>query len=272
MLPLLRGLPQPVRMYWVVPLFRSAGVASFLCAADAPGGGLASFRRRDLAVARAGGLRTCPAVQRLALSPARLFPCRRAAVLVSGRPPVSQSTALVTLASVALLDPGGRAKHGSLGLADVLRPRPLSLLPANPAAGGALRLGRSVGGRRPDVGARLPGFSRAPVRDRLPASVRSRARATSREHGAGARSTAGSRIRGSRSKLSTACRIPCRVIPSCIPASRSRARTPGFDLLRVPLVGRFLRWRHARLAMQVPLAALAGVLIFDGCAGRKSAR
>ena len=43
--------------------------------------------------------------------------------------------------------------------------------------------------------------------------------------------------------------------------------TPGFDLLRVPLVGRFLKWRHARLAMQVPMAALAGVLIFDGLRG-----
>jgi cytochrome c oxidase assembly factor CtaG len=40
-----------------------------------------------------------------------------------------------------------------------------------------------------------------------------------------------------------------------------------FDLLRVPFVGRFLRWRHARLAMQVPLLAAAGIVIFDGLHG-----
>ena len=41
----------------------------------------------------------------------------------------------------------------------------------------------------------------------------------------------------------------------------------GFDLLRVPLLGRFLKWRHARLAVQMPMVALAGVLIFDGLRG-----
>jgi len=48
----------------------------------------------------------------------------------------------------------------------------------------------------------------------------------------------------------------------CHPVTRS-----SFDLLRVPLVGRFLKWRHARLAMQLPLVALAGVLILDGLRG-----
>jgi cytochrome c oxidase assembly factor CtaG len=43
--------------------------------------------------------------------------------------------------------------------------------------------------------------------------------------------------------------------------------TPGFDLLRVPLVGRFLKWRHARLCLQVPLLLLAGVVIYDGFRG-----
>jgi hypothetical protein len=41
----------------------------------------------------------------------------------------------------------------------------------------------------------------------------------------------------------------------------------SFDALRLPLVGRFLRWRHARLALQLPLLALAGVLIWDGLCG-----
>jgi polyferredoxin len=41
----------------------------------------------------------------------------------------------------------------------------------------------------------------------------------------------------------------------------------AFDLLRVPIVGRFLRWRHARLAVQVVTTALAGVVIADGLLG-----
>jgi cytochrome c oxidase assembly factor CtaG len=40
-----------------------------------------------------------------------------------------------------------------------------------------------------------------------------------------------------------------------------------FDLLRVPVLGGFLRWRHARLALQVPLALVAGILIYDGLRG-----
>jgi cytochrome c oxidase assembly factor CtaG/polyferredoxin len=46
-----------------------------------------------------------------------------------------------------------------------------------------------------------------------------------------------------------------------------RVTLSSFDLLHVPLLGRFLKWRYARLAMQVPLVALAGVLILDGLRG-----
>src|SRR5262249_43006286 len=49
------------------------------------------------------------------------------------------------------------------------------------------------------------------------------------------------------------------------PAPR-RARQ-GFDLLRVPFLGAFLRWRHARLVAHVPLLILAAVVIFDGLSG-----
>ena len=41
----------------------------------------------------------------------------------------------------------------------------------------------------------------------------------------------------------------------------------SFDLLRVPLLGRFLKWRHARLSLQLPLLLLAGVVIYDGLRG-----
>jgi cytochrome c oxidase assembly factor CtaG len=46
-----------------------------------------------------------------------------------------------------------------------------------------------------------------------------------------------------------------------------RPLTSGFDLLRVPLMGRFLKWRHARLCLQLPLLLLAGLVIYDGLRG-----
>ncbi len=39
------------------------------------------------------------------------------------------------------------------------------------------------------------------------------------------------------------------------------------DLITVPGVGRFLRWRHARTALQVPLLLLAALMILDGLTG-----
>ena len=51
------------------------------------------------------------------------------------------------------------------------------------------------------------------------------------------------------------------------PPSGLRPATSGFDLLRLPLLGRFLKWRHARLCLQVPLLLLAAVTIYDGLRG-----
>ena len=39
------------------------------------------------------------------------------------------------------------------------------------------------------------------------------------------------------------------------------------DLMDLPAVGRFLRWRHARTVLQLPLLALAALMVFDGLAG-----
>ena len=39
------------------------------------------------------------------------------------------------------------------------------------------------------------------------------------------------------------------------------------DLLTWPILGPFLKWRHARTAMQAPLLLLAAWMIFDGLAG-----
>jgi cytochrome c oxidase assembly factor CtaG len=39
------------------------------------------------------------------------------------------------------------------------------------------------------------------------------------------------------------------------------------DVLRLPLLGRFLKWRHARVSLQLPLLLLAAVVIYDGLCG-----
>jgi cytochrome c oxidase assembly factor CtaG/polyferredoxin len=44
-------------------------------------------------------------------------------------------------------------------------------------------------------------------------------------------------------------------------------RAAALDGLRIPVLGRFLRWKHARLSLQVPLLFLAGVIIYDGLTG-----
>jgi hypothetical protein len=47
----------------------------------------------------------------------------------------------------------------------------------------------------------------------------------------------------------------------------SPERKPRFDVLGVPVVGHFLRWRHARLALQLPLLVLAVAVVLDGFRG-----
>jgi hypothetical protein len=81
-------------------------------------------------------------------------------------------------------------------------------------------------------------------------------------------------VRSQRSGAKRPARISLPLVSSSLTPD-SRLLTPGtgtgtgtgFDLLRMPLLGRFLRWRHARLALQLPLALLAGVLIYDGLRG-----
>lgn len=47
------------------------------------------------------------------------------------------------------------------------------------------------------------------------------------------------------------------------PTAAGRARRP-FDLLRLPVLGRFLRWRHSRTALQTLMLAAALVMLGDG--------
>lgn len=47
----------------------------------------------------------------------------------------------------------------------------------------------------------------------------------------------------------------------------STRQLASVDLLDWPLVGRFLRWRHARTALQLPLLLLAVLMVWDGLTG-----
>ena len=42
---------------------------------------------------------------------------------------------------------------------------------------------------------------------------------------------------------------------------------PPFDLLQVPILGRFLRWRHSRTVLQIPVFAVSLVMIAQGLLG-----
>ena len=54
--------------------------------------------------------------------------------------------------------------------------------------------------------------------------------------------------------------------PSSNPAILS-VEAPRFDLLRVPLLGGFLRWRHSRTFLQIPIFLVAVVMILHGLLG-----
>jgi cytochrome c oxidase assembly factor CtaG/polyferredoxin len=55
------------------------------------------------------------------------------------------------------------------------------------------------------------------------------------------------------------------------PYRRRRTRATAPDLLHVPVIRDFLRWRHARLVLQIALAALAAAIIADGLCGPRMA-
>ena len=65
-----------------------------------------------------------------------------------------------------------------------------------------------------------------------------------------------------------ACRyVPLPILPIHNQIPSSSQRKPAFDFLHLPVIGPFLGWRHARLALQILLALLAVVVIYDGLTG-----
>ncbi|HXT59468.1 MAG TPA: cytochrome c oxidase assembly protein [Pirellulales bacterium] len=50
-------------------------------------------------------------------------------------------------------------------------------------------------------------------------------------------------------------------------AARPKRGAAPFDVLRIPLLGRFLRWPRARIALQLPMLVVAAAMIYDGLRG-----
>src|SRR5262249_51874608 len=159
--------------------------------------------------------------------------------------------ALVALAAAPVPVPGRPVEHRFGGPADLLRPPAVPLLRGGAAPGGTLPPGGPVGSGRCHVGAGLRGVPPAAVWHRRPAPVRPGGERQESAYG-GQRS----KVRGRRSGRRP---LPGRIslpVVSSSPTSDLRSATSGFDLMRLPLLGRFLRWRHARLSFQVPLLLL----------------
>ncbi len=51
------------------------------------------------------------------------------------------------------------------------------------------------------------------------------------------------------------------------PRRAKRRRERGPDLLKLPVIGPFLTWRHSRLVMQTPLMLISALILFDGFTG-----
>jgi cytochrome c oxidase assembly factor CtaG len=240
MFPLLRGLPRPVRTYWIAPLFRSAILRVLFGRLTHPAAALAVFTAASLGW-------HVPALYDLALRSPSWHYLQHACFLGAGllfwypvvrpypaRPrwPLGLLFPYLILADLqntllsALLTFSDRVLYpyyttvprlaGQTALADQSAAGVLMWVPGSAAfllplfwIGIEFLLGRKETGRPRAEGARIP--------------------------------------------------LPL--------ASSRRPVSSGFDLLRVPLIGRFLRWRHARLAMQFPLALLAAVVILDGLRG-----
>jgi cytochrome c oxidase assembly factor CtaG len=282
-LPLLRGLPEPVRRYWVAPLLRWPPLRACFRGLTTPPAAWGLFvactwfwhapplydvaLRSNFwhAVEHGCFLGTALLFWWPVLQP---YPSRprwsRWAVVPYLFLADVQNTALSALlafsnrilypyyASVPRL--GGISALDDQAAAGVIMwvPGSLAFLVPLVVIGSRLLYGGESGGRGQEAGGRRQGSE-------------------------GRRQEAGGRTAG----LSSAKRIALPLVASSLtPDSRlltpemtpdSRVLTPGFDLLRVPLLGRFLKWRHARLALQVPALLVAAAIILDGLVGPRLA-
>jgi cytochrome c oxidase assembly factor CtaG len=256
--PLLRGLPQPIRVYWIVPLLRSWFLRRVCERLTHPVAALPLF-------AAAAWIWHVPAIYETALRSNGWHYLQHVCFLGAGlifwypvvrpypnRPRWSmwllvpyllladvQNTALSALLTFAnrVLYPyylevprlGGMSALEDQAAAGVLMWVPGSLaflLPLFAIAVDLMGGGKTIrAAHAAQRSKRLHGTPLTPLRC----------------------------VRGSDHRIS----LPIVGQPSPVP----------FDALRLPVLGRFLHWRHARVALQLPLLALAGVVIWDGLWG-----
>jgi cytochrome c oxidase assembly factor CtaG/ferredoxin len=259
--PMLRGLPRPIRVFWIAPLLSALLLHRLFGRLSHPLTALALFVTAtwfwhapplyDLALRSSAWhyvqhvcflgtallfwypvVRAYPARPRW--SPWLLLPCLIVADL--------SNTALAALLTFSdrLLYPY---------YAEVPRLAGLSALDDQVAAGVVMWVPGSAAFLLPLFGIGVQLLSGEGTR------IRSRGDVRPQSSGAGRQGTGPS---------------PGRISLALVSSSRTpehRPTTSGFDFLRLPLLGRFLKWRHARLCLQLPLLLLAVAVIYDGLHG-----
>jgi cytochrome c oxidase assembly factor CtaG len=257
-LPVLRGLPRPVRVYWAAPLVRSRALRRLFTRLTHPATALAVF-------VAATWLWHVPAAYELALRSAGWHYVQHACFLGAGllfwypvvRPYPSRPawSLWLLLPYLILADVQNTVLSALLTFsnkvlypyyAEVPRLAGLSALEDQAAAGVLMWVPGSVAFL-------VPLFA---IAVRLLSGTQDKE--TRRQGDKETRKPGDRRL---ALPLVTTARPPGSLSP-CLPVSVS-----AFDLLRVPLLGRFLKWRHARLALQLPLLLLAGIVILDGLTG-----
>jgi cytochrome c oxidase assembly factor CtaG len=258
--PLLRGLPQPVRTYWVAPLFRSPALRTLLARLTHPAVALPLFVATTW-------LWHAPAAYELALRSSGWHCVQHACFLAAGMlfwypivlpyPSHPGWSRWLLLPYLVLADVANTGLSALLTFANhvlypyytqVPRLDDVSALQDQTTAGVVMWVPGSAVFLLPLFGIALRLLS-GPDDDKV---------------------TRWQDDKVTRPAL-PGVRIPLPMAPSALaPVTLSRCHVvtlSSFDLLRVPMLGRFMRWRHARLALQLPLALLAGILIYDGLCG-----
>lgn len=261
--PLLRGLPRPIRTYWIAPLFRSPVLRRFFERVTHPLIALPLY-------VGAAWLWHVPAFYDLALRSAGWHYLQHACFLLTGLafwhavirpyPCRPRWSSWLLLPALVLADLQNTLLAAVFTFSErvlypyyseVPRLGNLSALEDQAAAGVLMWVPGSVAFLLPLfwIGIQLFYGGRS-------AGTSIRARSASKES------------RDDQPSLARRAGVPVPGRRISLPLLQPRpARSERFDLLHVPFLGRFLKWRHARLAMQLPLLVIAILLIVDGFHG-----
>ena len=245
--PMIRGIPRPIRVYWVVPVLRSPSIRSVLSRLSHPAPALALY-------VAATWFWHIPGVYEVALRSPVLHRLQHLCFLGSSflfwypvvrpYPARPRWTPWLLLPYLLIADVSNTVLSALLTFSDqalylhytqIPRLSGITAIDDQSTAGVIMWVPGSIGFLVPlfGIGTRLLFGGREPARA-LP-------------------------------QTKAAMRFPVLPLWEDPPPRRV------FDLLNVPIVGRYLRWRHARLAVQIVTTGLAGVLIADGLLGTQVA-